>query len=122
MIQKLQETPDGLVKPLYALGEVQWGAYRDACVRRNKYWLYGPYRNYASMVFSWPKSELAWECKGQIKYVKPCSGCKKCGALHLTPEVEVQRNKRWWQVFISKPTTIESRYFLICLIHFISFV
>jgi acylglycerol kinase len=104
-----QETPDGLVKPLYALGEVQWGAYRDAQVRCNKYWFYGPYRRNASMIFSWPKSELEWECQGQIKYLEPCSGCSKCGGRHLLPEADEPKNKLWWQSFNSKPTTIESK-------------
>jgi acylglycerol kinase len=97
------------VKPLFALGEVQWGAYRDAVVRRNKYWFYGPFRTYASMVFSWPKDELGWDCQAHIKYLKPCSGCNKCGGRHLIAEAEPVKNRRWWQVFISKPTTFESK-------------
>ncbi|XP_065353369.1 acylglycerol kinase, mitochondrial [Cloeon dipterum] len=100
------ETP---AKPVYALGEIQWGAYRDAHVRRNRYWLYGPFRSYASMVFSWPKDELAWDCQAHIKYVKPCAGCSKCGGRHLAPETEPPKNRRWWHSFLSKPTNFEKK-------------
>jgi len=39
-------------KTAFALTDIRWGSYRDAQSKRNKYWIFGPWRNYAAHVFS----------------------------------------------------------------------
>lgn len=39
-------------KPVYALNSLTWGAYRDAEVRKEKYWFFGPFRKYATYIFN----------------------------------------------------------------------
>lgn len=39
-------------KPVYALNSLKWGAYRDADVRKEKYWYFGSLKRYATYIFS----------------------------------------------------------------------
>lgn len=39
-------------KPIYAVNSLKWGVYRDADVRRESYWYFGPLRRYATYIFS----------------------------------------------------------------------
>lgn len=39
-------------KPIYAVNSLKWGAYRDADVRRENYWYFGPLRSYATYIFN----------------------------------------------------------------------
>lgn len=50
-IMKIEILED-LTKPVYALNSLKWGAYRDADVRKEKYWYFGPFRCYATYIFS----------------------------------------------------------------------
>lgn len=39
-------------KAVYAVAAVEWGAYRDARAKKDKYWYFGPFRNYATYIFN----------------------------------------------------------------------
>ena len=39
-------------KPVYGLVGMQWGAFRDAQARREKYWYFGGLRGYATYLFT----------------------------------------------------------------------
>lgn len=39
-------------KPIYALNSIKWGAYRDADVKRESYWYFGPLKKYATYIFN----------------------------------------------------------------------
>lgn len=43
------ETPH---KPIFALSGLRWGAFRDAETKQDKYWYFGPLRNYVTYVFN----------------------------------------------------------------------
>ncbi|CAG9858565.1 unnamed protein product [Phyllotreta striolata] len=65
-------------KPVYAVSSLKWGAYRDAEAKKDNYWVFGPFRNYATYVFNGLKSKLSWNCEAQISYSPPCDGCSNC--------------------------------------------
>jgi hypothetical protein len=99
----MQPDPDAAKKPVYALAEVQWGAYRDTHAARDKYWIWGPLRGYAAAVFCWPKKQLSWDCKAELSYITTCNGCKSCQGKHLKPmQAQVLTHSRWWQAFLPK--------------------
>lgn len=39
-------------KPIYAVSGIRWGAYRDAEVKKDKYWYFGSLRKYATYLFN----------------------------------------------------------------------
>lgn len=76
-------------RPIYALSSIEWGAFRDALARKDKYWFLGSLREYAAYIFNGYKDSLTWNCSGTIKYTPPCTGCSNC--VEKRPEV-----KRAW--------------------------
>lgn len=46
-------------KPIFALCGLLWGAFRDVDAKQDKYWYFGPLRNYAAYVFN-----------GQVNFLK----------------------------------------------------
>jgi hypothetical protein len=91
-------------KPVYCLGGIQWGAYRDAYAKKDKYWYWGMLRSYVTYIFMGLKSEesgVSWQCKGHLSYVLPCKGCSKC-----VQAVENDKSaRRWWHVFVQRQGT-----------------
>lgn len=87
-------------KPIFAVGHIEWGAFRDAFVKRDKYWIYGRLRDYATFIFNGYKSSLCWECKGTLKFTPPCPGCSNC----RLPEPPIK--SRWLDIFL--PTVDKS--------------
>lgn len=83
------ETPN---RPIYAMASMEWGAFRDTLAKKDKYWFYGPLREYAAYIFNGYKSSLNWNCSGTIKYTPPCVGCANCTAKR--PEVK----RKWFFV------------------------
>lgn len=79
-------------RPIFALSLIEWGAFRDAVARKDKYWFVGGLRNYATYIFNGYKNSLTWNCSGTIKYTPPCPGCTNC-----TPKR--QEVKRKWFFF-----------------------
>jgi hypothetical protein len=93
-----QELPG---KAVYCLGGIQWGAYRDAHAKRDKYWYWGMLRSYITYVFTGLKSDdsdVSWQCKGVLNYSLPCSGCSRC----MQPVEMDTSTHRWWHVFVSR--------------------
>lgn len=88
-------------KPVYCLGGIQWGAYRDAYAKRDKYWYWGMLRSYVTYIFMGLKSEesgVSWQCKGHLSYILSCKGCSKC-----IQAVENDKSAhRWWHVFVQR--------------------
>jgi hypothetical protein len=89
---------------VYCLGGIQWGAYRDANAKKDKYWYWGMLRSYVTYIFMGLKSEesgVSWQCKGHLSYIVPCKGCSRC-----VRAVESDKSgHRWWHVFISRQPT-----------------
>lgn len=82
-INQEQETP---TKPVFAMSSVEWGAFKDVFAKKDKYWIYGPLREYASFIFNGYKQSLCWNCSGTLKYTPPCTGCSNC--LQKRPEMK----------------------------------
>lgn len=86
---------DSMFKPIFAMGTVQWGAFRDALTLRDKYWYTGPLRAYTAFLFNAFSDGLTWKCSGRLTYSLPCKGCSNC----FVKMSEPQRNagsRRWW--------------------------
>ncbi|XP_021931037.1 acylglycerol kinase, mitochondrial, partial [Zootermopsis nevadensis] len=98
VLETEQELPG---KAVYCLGGIQWGAYRDAHAKRDKYWYWGALRSYVTYVFTGLKSDesdVSWQCKGVLSYILPCSGCSRC----IQPVETDTSTRRWWHVFVSR--------------------
>ncbi|XP_075234797.1 acylglycerol kinase-like protein Mulk isoform X2 [Lycorma delicatula] len=94
---KIEVLEDEIPKPVYGLSSIEWGAWRDAKSRRDKYWYYGPLRNYAAYFFNPPTLPY----HGKLLFSSPCSGCSRCYASR--PDLQTpNREARWWHVFIPK--------------------
>lgn len=87
-------------KPIYALTSIEWGAFRDTLAKRDKYWIYGPWREYAAFIFNGYKKTLTWDCSGVINYTPPCDGCSNCQVKR--PEI-----KRWF--FMPSTHTVQAQ-------------
>ncbi|KAI4462505.1 sphingosine kinase [Holotrichia oblita] len=83
-------------KPVYAVSGIEWGAYRDAQVKKDSYWYFGNLRKYATYIFNGYKDNLNWNCEALIKYSAPCDGCSNCHISEKSTE-----NKRWYNRFLS---------------------
>lgn len=108
-VMKIEILNSDVGKPVYALGELKWGAFRDVEERIKKYWLWGPLKPYAAYFFGAFKN-LSWECSAQFRYSLPCDGCNKCfGKKEVSSSKPISnQNSRWWHVFIprAKPDAI----------------
>ncbi|RZF33769.1 hypothetical protein LSTR_LSTR008028 [Laodelphax striatellus] len=97
------EPPLETRKPVYCLSGIEWGVFRDANSKRDKYWYFGSLRDYAAYVFNAPTEPYS----GALVYTAPCDGCSRC---HKYRE-DLQRRsvepaRRWWHTFIP---TLSSR-------------
>nr|CAH7735397.1 unnamed protein product [Callosobruchus chinensis] len=77
-IMKIEIIDENTTKPVYAVGQLKWGAYRDAEAKKDSYWYFGPMKNYATYIFNGLKSSISWDCKATIDYSAPCEGCAHC--------------------------------------------
>lgn len=85
-------------KPIYAIGALDWGTFRDAKHLRDKYWYFGSYRDYVTFVFNAFNDNLTWTCKAKLAYSDPCTGCSNCFEKRKT----LADNGRWWSKFVPK--------------------
>lgn len=95
-------------KPIYALGEIKWGAFRDVDERIGKYWLWGPLKPYAAYFFGAFKS-LTWNCSSTFRYTSPCDGCNNCMRSNDSiSDIRLNsgQGSRWWQAFMPRPKPV----------------
>ncbi|XP_012271440.1 acylglycerol kinase, mitochondrial [Orussus abietinus] len=102
-IQPLEKDLDNPMKPIYAVGAVEWGVWQDATARIDKYWYWGMLRSYVTYVFSGFKENLNWDCSGTLCYTEPCKGCSRCYPDQFSQTGRLGR--RWWHAFLKKPET-----------------
>lgn len=103
-ILEINENSPG--KPVYAVGELKWGAFRDVEERIGKYWLWGPLKPYVAYIFGVFK-DLTWKCSAQFHYTLPCNGCSNCVKPVDTTDLRINKvQPRWWHAFIprNRPT------------------
>ncbi|XP_058055935.1 acylglycerol kinase, mitochondrial [Anopheles bellator] len=98
------ETPPE--KPVYALGALQWGAFRDILALRDKYWYTASLRDYTAFLFNAFDGGHTWNCKARLAYTEPCTGCRNCyrdldDQWGATKKQE-QQARRWWSVFVPR--------------------
>jgi len=85
-------------KPFFAVGRLQWGAYRDILNKRDKYWVTGGLREYFAFLFNVFSGDVTWDCKAKLVYSDPCRGCRNC-RVKASPQ---QQNTRWWAKFVPR--------------------
>lgn len=98
-------------RPIFAIGSIQWGAFRDALQKRDKYWYFGSLRDYTAYLFNALSGRLTWECAAQLTYSPPCAGCSNCyqlpassvaaaamssGSSRRAAAVSAGGSRRWW--------------------------
>lgn len=91
-------------RPVYAVGGLQWGAFRDILSKRDKYWYTNGLREYVAFLFNAFSDDITWNCKARLVYSDPCTGCKNCRSQADKPKHA--KNTRWWAKFTprAKPT------------------
>lgn len=103
-------------KPVYGLVGLEWGAFRDANARKDKYWYFGGIKGYASYLFTGLKDEskgVTWKAQANLEYTKPCEGCSNCYGDRIDLHPEKAQSKSWWSVFGKRqpgPTTTKYDY------------
>ncbi|CAL4071780.1 unnamed protein product, partial [Meganyctiphanes norvegica] len=111
-ITPLQEDTDEgspAPKPVYAASGLEWGAYRDAEMRRDIYWYWAMAKKYMTFVFSSYK-DISWDCNAEVTYRNPCSGCQNCRPPPPTPEAPPPPPpQKWWVSLIPKTHTIATK-------------
>ncbi|XP_076766711.1 acylglycerol kinase-like protein Mulk [Xylocopa sonorina] len=103
-IKSVEDNSEEPVKPIYAMGTVEWGAWKDADASASKYWYLGPLKKYATYVFNGFKDNLNQYCDAILKYTLPCEGCSRCNRNNSFLSGSSNLNTRWWHVFIPKTT------------------
>lgn len=99
-IEIISNDPEEVAKkPVYALGILEWGAYRDAYNQRDRYWYFGPLRERATFLFNAFSDSLTWNCDALITWTEACNGCSNCYVKPHQQEVKPQ-SRRWWSSFI----------------------
>lgn len=51
-VMRIDILNDSSKKPIYAVGGIKWGAYRDAEVKKDSYWYFGGFKKYATYLFN----------------------------------------------------------------------
>lgn len=102
------------IKPVYAMGSIEWSTFSEAFNKRDKYWYLGSLRDYATFLFNAFSNSLTWNCSASLTYTKPCAGCSNC---YIKPhQIEIKSTRRWWSGFIpsfrlgSQPTKPDTDY------------
>ncbi|PBC29195.1 acylglycerol kinase, mitochondrial [Apis cerana] len=104
-IKPIEDNSEEPVKPIYAMGAVEWGAWKDANALATKYWYWGPLKKYATYIFNGYKENLNKYCDVILKYTLPCEGCSRCNQKNSTNGFS-NLNTRWWHVFAPRNTII----------------
>lgn len=89
-------------KPFYAVGSLFWGSFNDIMRKKEKYWYTGSLRNYTAFLFNgFGRRDITWNCKANLIYSDPCSGCSNC---YEKTESKTQKlhSGRWWSKFASQ--------------------
>uniref|UniRef100_A0A2M4ANB0 Acylglycerol kinase, mitochondrial n=1 Tax=Anopheles triannulatus TaxID=58253 RepID=A0A2M4ANB0_9DIPT len=101
------ETPPE--KPVYALGTLQWGAFRDILALRDKYWYTASLRDYTAFLFNAFDGGHTWNCKARLAYTEPCTGCSNCyrdlDDQWAVKKQQEQQPRRWWSMFVPRSKT-----------------
>uniref|UniRef100_T1IWW9 Acylglycerol kinase, mitochondrial n=1 Tax=Strigamia maritima TaxID=126957 RepID=T1IWW9_STRMM len=93
-------------KPIYAIGKIDLGVFRDTNNKISKYWYWGPLKSQMAYLFSliknWPT-----HIEVNMNYVLPCAGCSKCRSENPTLNEMNLENRRWWHAFIRPKPMIQ---------------
>lgn len=103
-IEALEHNIEEPIRPIYAMGGVEWGAWIDP---QASYW--GWLKKYANYLVNGYEENLKWNCNAMMKYTDPCTGCSQCYQNTLSfCESSGSANKRWWHAFLPRKTTFAS--------------
>ncbi|XP_067620853.1 acylglycerol kinase, mitochondrial [Eurosta solidaginis] len=65
--------------PIYGLNAFSWGLLRDLESITDKYWYFGPLRQYAATLLNaFSNQKLNWQLSTDFVYTPPCAGCSNC--------------------------------------------
>ncbi|XP_036321363.1 acylglycerol kinase, mitochondrial [Rhagoletis pomonella] len=82
---------------IYGLNDFSWGLLRDLESIADKYWYFGPLRQYAATILNAFSSKLDWNFSTDFIYTPPCSGCRNCQA---------KENKSYVKKFLPRMYTV----------------
>jgi acylglycerol kinase len=99
------ENAEMVAKPFYAVGSLFWGSFNDIFRKKDRYWITGPWREFTAFLFKgFGSSDITWNCKADLIYSDPCSGCSNCYE-KLESRTQKLQSGRWWSKFnaVEKP-------------------
>lgn len=98
-IEVISEDINAPVKPVYAMGTFEWSGFSDAFLERDRYWYFGPLRDYVTFIFNAFNDSIICNRVATITYTDPCAGCNNC---YVTPGKYEKKSgyRRWWSGFI----------------------
>nr|XP_012137674.1 PREDICTED: acylglycerol kinase, mitochondrial isoform X2 [Megachile rotundata] len=105
-IEPTEHDSEEPVKPIYAMGIIEWGAWKDAQALSKKYWYWGFLKKYVTYIFNGYKHDLNQYCDAIIKYTPPCDGCSHCSQTNFLSGSS-NMNRRWWHIFAPRTTMTE---------------
>ncbi|XP_055841212.1 acylglycerol kinase, mitochondrial [Episyrphus balteatus] len=71
-----EQQPAG--RPIFSMGSLDWGIFRDIESLQSKYWYFWRADKYIGALINSFNSKLTWECKADVCYTTPCIGCNNC--------------------------------------------
>ncbi|XP_022689642.1 uncharacterized protein LOC111260856 isoform X1 [Varroa jacobsoni] len=99
------------VDPVYGVGKIEYGLFRDIDANTERYWYFGPLRTRAAYFFQSLRRKIASE-ETEIQFSNACSGCKRCVMRELKKgEIKAEEEKeeetfsggsRWWSSYVKK--------------------
>lgn len=93
-------------KPVFAVGALKWGAFRDIMSKRDKYWYFGGLRDYSAFLFNaFNDNGVTWQCNATLEYSDPCRGCRNC---RVEIEPKKPQNTRWWSKFVPRSKPVQT--------------
>lgn len=96
-------------RPIFALRQFHWGAFRDVKSLQDKYWYYGPFRQYAAVFFNCLSRNLTWDCQADLEVTPACSGCRNCFLEKKEINPEALGKGRWWGRYVNKSSHVNDK-------------
>ncbi|OQR67776.1 acylglycerol kinase [Tropilaelaps mercedesae] len=96
--------------PVFGVGKIEYGIFRDIDANIDRYWFFGPLRARVAYLFECLRRNPISE-ETEIRISDVCSGCKQCLMRGYSNETEKQNNEirsptkaRWWSSYVKRDT------------------
>lgn len=109
-IEVIQDNEEPPKPPVYGIGGINWGLWREIKKRGDAFWYLGPLSKYAPLIFH--GDALNHEVKAHVRYTKPCAGCSQCFKQRpdlAPPAPSGPGTSRWWNFLSLKNRRLQNQ-------------